>query len=164
MTQICILFLIFPLVVISAAGAGEIHDAVTQAQIERVHGLLETNPQLVLAPGPNDLAPLHLACLYRHEAIAELLIARGADVRAHSGVGDTPLHLCASYKQGRIVELLLRRGADVMAKNSHESTPLHYATTAASRQSSALFSPRAAIRRRAISTAAHRCTRRRERA
>ena len=38
----------------------------------------------------SDSTPLHLACEWGHEALAELLIANGADIEAKAGVGYNP--------------------------------------------------------------------------
>jgi ankyrin repeat protein len=55
--------------------------------------------------------------------MAELLIAKGADLNVANANGQTPLHL--SVRQGRkdIVELLIKKGADVNAKNKWNRTP-----------------------------------------
>lgn len=57
------------------------------------------------------------------EAMAQQLIAQGADVNARDGKGDTPLHYV-----GESVEMarsLLKRGANVNTENYQGSTPLH---------------------------------------
>jgi ankyrin repeat protein len=44
------------------------------------------------------MMPLHCAALNGHQAIAKLLLEKGADLSLHNNEGDTPL-LCAA-KQG----------------------------------------------------------------
>ena len=63
-----------------------------------------------------------------HKEIAELLIAKGADVNARSSpFGMTPLLGAAAGSHKEIVELLISKDADVNAKNLSEWTPLHSA-------------------------------------
>ena len=70
---------------------------------------------------------LHLAAQEGHKEIAELLIAKGADLNAKT-VGEwTPLHSAASKGQKEIVELLIAEGADVN-EMSFGNTPLYWAT------------------------------------
>ena len=57
--------------------------------------------------------------------IAELLISKGADVKARSGNGETPLHYAANKE---IAEILISQGADVNATgNPCKQSPLHLA-------------------------------------
>ncbi|MDP6527056.1 MAG: ankyrin repeat domain-containing protein, partial [Kiritimatiellia bacterium] len=70
--------------------------------------------------------PLHHAAWGGHKEIAELLIAKGAEVDAnHDGEG-TPLHN-AAYGHKEIAELLIDEGADVNAKDDEGETPLDFA-------------------------------------
>ena len=61
--------------------------------------------------------------------IAELLIAKGADVDAMDMQGMTPLNMAASAGHAGIAELLISKGANVNAKDNHGLTPLHRAET-----------------------------------
>jgi len=68
--------------------------------------------------------------------MAELLLARGAQVDARDRNGQTPLHLAAQDNYGtplflqardgyqKVVELLLAHGADMNAKDDKGKTPL----------------------------------------
>jgi ankyrin repeat protein len=87
----------------------------------------------------NDIAheggwgnPLHCAAMYDHKEIAELLIAKAADVNAKvaSGLhqGWTPLHWAANQGHKETAKRLIAKGADVNANDRGGSTPLHYAT------------------------------------
>ncbi len=79
---------------------------------------------------PRDSTPLHLAISESPKSgIAEMLIARGADVRAVDQSKKTPLHLAARRDDPRIARLLLDRGADVEARDAGGSTPLSHART-----------------------------------
>ena len=71
---------------------------------------------------------MHLAAIYDHKEIAELLIAEGADVNAKTDYEETPLHLAAFDGHKEIAELLIAGGADVNAMNGIGETPLDLAT------------------------------------
>ena len=72
------------------------------------------------------MTPLHCTAEMGRKEIAELLIAKGADVDVQSDMG-TPLHLATYWNGKEIVELLIANGADVNAKNERKWTPLHWA-------------------------------------
>ena len=58
--------------------------------------------------------PLHYAAIEGHKEIAELLIAKGADVNFKGGdVPRTALHYAAENHEKEIVELLIANGANV---------------------------------------------------
>ena len=67
---------------------------------------------------------LHYAA---NKEIAELLIAKGAEVNTKSDSESTPLHFAALNGRKEIVELLLANGADVNAKDGEGKTPLDWA-------------------------------------
>ena len=75
----------------------------------------------------NDRTPLDMAIFREHTEIAELLIAKGADVNARDDDGFTPLHIAAYEGHKEIAELLIAEGADVNAKDDDGDTPLDYA-------------------------------------
>ena len=72
--------------------------------------------------------PLHYAAQYGHKEIVQLLISKGANVKAKTDDGRTPLHSAAAKEHKDIAELLIEKGADVNAKSNEGKTPLHWAT------------------------------------
>lgn len=58
------------------------------------------------------------------EAVAELLLTRGAAVDSKNNIGQTPLTFAARFGHKAVVELPLNRGAAVESMNSNEQTPL----------------------------------------
>tara|TARA_B100001013_G_C24348103_1_gene339258 strand:- start:103 stop:423 length:321 start_codon:yes stop_codon:yes gene_type:complete len=81
------------------------------------------NPRGIGVTHPRGSA-LHVV---ENKAIAELLIAEGADVDADNLDGETPLHRAAFRGHEEIAELLIAKGADVNAKDELGWTPLHNA-------------------------------------
>jgi ankyrin repeat protein len=78
--------------------------------------------------------PLHVAALERRLQAADLLVQKGADVKARTVRGETPLHMAAKGGLAAIVELLLSKGADIDARDSEEETPLHEASAGGHRE------------------------------
>ena len=72
--------------------------------------------------------PLHLAVIYDHKKIAEILIAEGSDVNAKTSLGSTPLHGAAMGGHKEIAERLIAKGTDVNAQSEKGRTPLDWAT------------------------------------
>jgi ankyrin repeat protein len=71
--------------------------------------------------------PLDWAAIRGRAAIAELLIANGADVNVHGNYGHTPLEYAAGYGHLDVVKLLLSKGAEVEAPDYWKVTPLYRA-------------------------------------
>ena len=78
---------------------------------------------------PLKRTPLYYACSNQDGfLIAQLLIAKGADVNVQDKSGRTPLHWACNNQNGLpIAQLLIANNADVNARNMHGETPLYYA-------------------------------------
>jgi cytohesin len=71
---------------------------------------------------------LHFAAGGGHKEVAELLIAKGADVNAKVAIwGRTPLHFAAWNGHKEVAELLIAKGANVNARDAGGGTPLDLA-------------------------------------
>lgn len=71
--------------------------------------------------------PLHRAAEKGMRALAESLLARGAEVNARSRNGETPLHFAALDADASVAELLLDAGADAAAQNNDGESVLMWA-------------------------------------
>ena len=69
---------------------------------------------------------LHIATHMKSD-VAELLIAKGADVNGKNDYGETPMHYAADCGHREIIELLIAKGANVNAHRTGGSTPLDMA-------------------------------------
>ena len=104
-----------------------IHDAAAGGHIKAIKQHLTAGTD-VNARDVFGGIPLHQAAGYGRKVIAELLIAKGADVNAKDdNPGGTPLHSAANGGQKEIAELLIAKGADVNADEGTGLTPLHQA-------------------------------------
>lgn len=71
--------------------------------------------------------PLHIASHYGNEAVANLLIQKGADVNYSAKHNITPLHVAAKWGKLNMVQLLIEKGANIESKTRDGLTPLHCA-------------------------------------
>lgn len=72
---------------------------------------------------------LHKPVKDRNIEGAELLISKGADIKAKDGSSNqiTPLHFAVRNRDKMMVELLVSKGADVRARDTTGNTPLRIA-------------------------------------
>ncbi|MDG2186396.1 MAG: ankyrin repeat domain-containing protein [Mariniblastus sp.] len=108
-----------------------IHEATWTGNIQLVKQHIDADVD-VNAKNQKGETPLHIAAVFCHEEMVELLIANGADVHAGDEIGWTPLHHAAySFTTGRrpaiIAERLMAADAEVNAKSKDGSTPLDVA-------------------------------------
>jgi ankyrin repeat protein len=97
------------------AFCGEIHDVAKSGNLERVKALLKDNPDLVSSKDKDGATPLYIAATSEHNDIAELLLAKGADVNAKDKYGNTAL-IESAYRNAGLVKALIGAGVDVNAK------------------------------------------------
>ncbi len=110
------------------AGAGARLDFADAAGL----GLLEVVQSFFRADGGSKrgITPAQLcegfrfACMYGRNAVVEFLIARGVDLAAPDGAGQTGLHCAVIGGQVDTVALLLKHHAPLEAQNAHGGTPL----------------------------------------
>ena len=109
--------------------AGAPLDICTAAMLGRradVAAFLAADPAAAHATGAHGIPVLYYPAIANHPAIAEDLLARGADVNAGAG-GNTPLHGVAMFGQAEMAAWLLDHGADPAARDSTGKTPLEVA-------------------------------------
>lgn len=76
---------------------------------------------------PGLPTPLLAASFHGHAAVVEVLLARGADVRATNVQGRTALHHAADQDHAIVAAMLAQAGAPLDAADFHGHTPLHVA-------------------------------------
>ncbi len=119
---------LFDLLIETGAGVS-LFEASALGLVERVVERLSDEPALVNAYSHDGWTALHLASFFGHGDVANLLLARGADVNARSkstrfAKENTPLHAAAANRQVGVAEILIAHGADVNAKDGSGFTPL----------------------------------------
>src|SRR4029077_3665535 len=119
-------FFLFTVCFSSIAFCGDGHalfEAVIVGDVERARTLLEADPNLVFSKEMGAM-PLYWATFYDRTAIAQLLIAKNADVNFDSSNSvPTALHAAAMRGSTSVAELLLAHDAHVDLRNSLGSTP-----------------------------------------
>ena len=105
------------------ADSSELYDAALTSNVETVEALVAGGTSV---DEQGDLgSPLHVAAARGDLAIAEILVAKGADIEALKGASSTrPLHEAASYGNVNIAKLLVAKGAKIEVRNDRGSTPL----------------------------------------
>jgi ankyrin repeat protein len=126
------LFLLAALALTSPAFCGPIHDAAQKGDLNKVKALVQSDPKVVTSKDKNGNTPLHLAAFHDHAAVAEFLLANGAEVNAKNSYSSfVPDDLegmfaanDANHKDPQ--DLLLAKGEDAKA-STNGYTPLDLA-------------------------------------
>lgn len=110
-------------------GGGDIYRAAQDGDISRVRALLALEPELaVRRDAKHPLTLLHIAASQDNVALAETLLAHGADINAVDPLsGRTPLHVAAQSGHRHITRFLLARGADPRLCDHRGLTPAQVA-------------------------------------
>lgn len=105
----------------------EIFEASSSGDLQSVKRLLKQDPilNLVGARGSKGITPLHMAAIRFQYSVAQLLLAKGADVNAQKDDGWTPLHHASHNGDKALVGTLLHYGADPTLRSQVGQTPLH---------------------------------------
>jgi len=103
-------------------------EASAAGEFDRVERLVADGAP-VNAFSADGWTPLHLASFFGHAKVAELLLARQADVAARSKNenANTPLHAALAANQKLVAGLLIGSSADVNAADGAGWRPIHLA-------------------------------------
>jgi len=89
--------------------------------------LLDKGANIDIKDNEYSFTPLHYAARFGREDVADVLIARGANINAKDKWDFQPIHWAAYHDRADVIELLLSKGADINAKTSLGQTPLQLA-------------------------------------
>jgi ankyrin repeat protein len=117
------------IITVAALHAGEIHDAVTAGDLNKVRALIEADPTLLESKDQWGHTLLHIACWKEQFKVANYLIDKGANVNARNIYGVPVLN--GAIKEGdecvSLVRRLIDKGADINVEKSANGSPLHLA-------------------------------------
>nr|XP_057943953.1 receptor-interacting serine/threonine-protein kinase 4 [Doryrhamphus excisus] len=111
----------------NARGSTPLHLATENHSKPLAELLLGRRSTNVNAKDEDQYTALHWAAHNGDEAIARLLLDRGAAINEIDGQGRTPAHVACQHGQENVVRVLLSRGADVRIKGKDNWTALHLA-------------------------------------
>ncbi len=104
-------------------GMGTLYGAAHSGDVALARHLLEKGADPNIRGKEHGTTPLINAAIFGKHAVAELLIANGANVNAANNHGATPLYAAAENGHRSLIELLLAHGADVNISPKGGVTP-----------------------------------------
>ena len=119
-------------------------NAAKHGKVDCVVNLINDGANVNFATRCYGTTPLHWACLIGHEKVVQILLDRGAKVKARNKDGMVALHYACRESHLRITRLLLDNGADINAQDIIGFTALHYASKSGSRECLSLLLSRSA--------------------
>ncbi|XP_057676904.1 receptor-interacting serine/threonine-protein kinase 4 [Corythoichthys intestinalis] len=111
----------------NARGSTPLHLATEKHLKPLAELLLSRRSTNVNAKDEDQYTALHWAAQNGDEAMARLLLDRGAAINEIDGQGRTPSHVACQHGHENVIRVLLSRGADVHIKGKDNWTALHFA-------------------------------------
>ncbi len=108
------------------------HEAAALGDVDALRNALAADADVASRHSNDGWTPLHLAAFFGHDAIADVLIARGAplDLLSTNSTRNTALHAAiAGATNAALVARLVNAGANVRARGEAGITPLHLAAS-----------------------------------
>ena len=111
----------------------DLYEAAAAGQLARVAELIEADPAAIDAHAPDGFTALGLAAFFGHQALAEWLLAHGADpnIGSNNAMRVRPIHSAAANNDHSVAHAiaaaLIAAGAEVNVQQQGGFTPLHEA-------------------------------------
>lgn len=101
-------------------------DSAFRGKLERVEAWIKMKPMinLNLASSMINVTALHLASMYGHKEIAQVLIQAEADIHHKTDDGATALFRACQRGHSEIVEMLIQANASIDEPDDYDATPL----------------------------------------
>jgi len=106
----------------------ELFESIEGGKIEKSIDLINNINIDFTIKNSNEHTIFIASVLKGNKAIIELLIKKGANIKATYDKRRTPLHYSAQNGKTEITSLLIEKGANIEAQDDYGKTPLHYST------------------------------------
>jgi len=108
-------------------GDTKLTNAARDGNYKKCENLIKKGADINLGNTTWKFTPLHLASIFGHYQIVELLVTENADVNKHDIEGLTALHRAAMKGHIEVVRYLCENGKGVNTADDNGKTPLYYA-------------------------------------